>query len=51
MIRHYTNRLLDMIDEGLLSNEAVVIMCVKAMSEDDVHWMMQANELLLDEEE
>jgi len=45
MTRKYTNKILEMIDDGLLSNEHVVMMCMKAMSEDDVKWMFHANEL------
>jgi len=39
-----TNRLLQMIDEGLPADQAV-LMCVKYMSEDDVADMMDCNEL------
>jgi hypothetical protein len=46
MTRHYTNRLLEMMDEGLLSAETVATMAVSFMSEDDVRQMMEANELL-----
>jgi len=45
MTREYTDRLIEMIDNGCLDAYNVVIMCVKAMSEDDVKWMMNANEL------
>ena len=45
MTRKYTNKILEMIDDGLLSNEHVVMMCMKAMSEDDVKWMFHSNEL------
>jgi hypothetical protein len=43
--RKHTNRLLEMIDEGVLDPANVVTMCVKWMSEDDVEGMMDANEL------
>ena len=43
--RQHTNRLLDMIDQGVLDPANVVTMCVKWMSEDDVEGMMDANEL------
>ena len=46
MTRHYTNRLLEMMDEGLLSAETVATMAIAFMSEDDVREMMEANELL-----
>ncbi len=45
MARQETNRLLEMIDEGVLDPKAVVTMCVKYMSEDDVADMMDCNEL------
>tara|TARA_R100000808_G_scaffold5051_8_gene15651 strand:+ start:2893 stop:3051 length:159 start_codon:yes stop_codon:yes gene_type:complete len=51
MSRKYTNKLYDMIDEGLISNEYVVICCLKYMSENDVQDMMECNELIYDEEE
>jgi uncharacterized membrane protein YjgN (DUF898 family) len=43
--RKYTNKLLTMIDDGLLSPMAVVNMAMSYMSESDVHDMMDANEL------
>ena len=44
-VRKNTNRLLEMVEEGLLDPVEVVRMCVKWMSEDDVAEMMKANEL------
>jgi len=46
MSRHFTNRLLEMIDDGLLDPMMVVTMATAWMSEDDVREMMEANELL-----
>lgn len=46
MAREYTNKLYDMIDEGLISEDFVITMCLKYMSEDDVKDMMECNELL-----
>jgi hypothetical protein len=46
MTRHFTNRLLEMIDDGLLDPMMVVTMATAWMSEDDVREMMEANELL-----
>lgn len=51
MTREYTNRLIDMIDEGLLSREYVIIACLKYMGEDEVKEMMRMNEIAGDEEE
>ena len=46
MSREITNRILEDIDEGILSAEQVVIACLKYMSEDDVRDMAECNELL-----
>jgi hypothetical protein len=51
MTREYTNKLLEMIEEGLLDRDMVIMACVKYMSEDDVKDMMHCNEMLLDEDE
>lgn len=51
MSRTYTNKLYDMVDEGVLNAETVMIACLKYMSEDDVKDMMQYNEFILDEDE
>ena len=45
MAREQTEKLLTMIEEGLIDPTAVVTMCVKYMSEDDVADMMDCNEL------
>lgn len=45
MARKQTEKLLTMIEEGVLNAEDVVTMCVKYMSEDDVADMMDSNEL------
>lgn len=34
--REATNRLLEMIEEGLLDRDSVIMSCVKYMSEDEV---------------
>lgn len=44
--RTFTNKLLEMISEGVISADTVLLMCVKWMSEDDVKDMMRANELI-----
>lgn len=52
MSRENTNKLLEMIEEGLVSEEYVITTCLKYMSEDDVKDMMEANEIpTVDEEE
>lgn len=45
-MRTQTNKLIDMMDEGLISAEAVAEMCLAYMSEDDVADMMRANDIL-----
>jgi len=51
MTRQYTNRLLEMIEEGLLDKDNVIMACVKYMSEDDVEDMMKCNEFLYEDED
>ena len=46
MTREYTSKLLDAIEQGLLSPQAVVEMALTYMSEDEVHDMMRVNDLL-----
>lgn len=46
MARQFTNKLYEMIENGLVSEEFVITMCLKYMSEDDVKDMMEANEIL-----
>lgn len=50
-IRKATNKLLEMVDNGLLNPMTVVTMCLKWMSEDDVEEMCTANEIYLEAEE
>jgi len=51
MAREYTSRLLDMIEDGLLDRDTVIMACVKYMSESDVQDMMESNEFILEEDE
>lgn len=51
MTREYTKKLLEMVEEGLLDRDTVIMACVKYMSEDDVKDMMFANEFVVEEEE
>lgn len=46
-VRKYTNILLEMVDEGLLDKDNVIMACVKYMSEDDVQDMMEHNEYVI----
>ena len=51
MNREVTNKVLGMVDEGWVPAEAVLKMCLKWMSEDEVAAMAKANELLVEDEE
>jgi hypothetical protein len=50
-MREYTNKLLEMVEEGLLDKDMVIMACVNYMSEDDVKGMMEANEMIEEEDE
>ena len=43
--RRVTNRLVELMDEGMLSPEQLALMCLGYMSEDDVADMAQQNDL------
>lgn len=51
MNREFTNKLWDMIDNGLLDKDTVITACLKYMSEDEVKDMMEMNEFIEEEEE
>jgi hypothetical protein len=46
-----TKTLIEMIDEGVITADKVVEMCLNYMSEADVQDMMEANDLWGDEDE
>ena len=46
MTRKYTTKLLEMMDEGMISAEAVAEMALAYMSEDDVKDMVRSNDLM-----
>ena len=50
-MRTQTTKLLEMMDEGLISATAIAEMALAYMSEDDVADMMRANDLLEDEDD
>jgi hypothetical protein len=50
-MRTQTNKLIDMMDQGLISAEAVAEMALAYMSEDDVKDMCRANDLLIGEDD
>ena len=41
----HRDKALELVEEGLVSAEHLLLCCLKAMSEDDVEWMLDANEL------
>ena len=49
-MREYTSKLIAMMDEGMISAEAVAEMALAYMSEDDVKDMCLANDLLIGED-
>lgn len=49
--RKVPNKLLDMVDEGMLDARTLALACLKYMSEDDVKDMARSNEFLEEEEE
>ena len=50
-MRTQTNRLLDMMADGVISAQAVAEMALSYMSEDDVADMMRSNDILEDEDD
>ena len=48
MCRETTNRLLEMVDDGILDARELALACLKYMSEDDVKDMAESNEFLPD---
>lgn len=51
MAREATTRILEMVDEGILDRDTVIMACLKYMSEDDVADMAHINEFWGNEEE
>ena len=51
MSREATNRILEMVEEGILDRDQVIMSCLKYMSEDDVADMAHANEFFYEEDE
>jgi len=49
--RKITNKLLEMVEEGVLDPQALAEACLQYMSEHDVADMAHVNELIFEEEE
>ena len=50
-VREATDKILDMVEQGILDKDMVIMACLKYMSEDDVADMAHCNEFFLNEEE
>ena len=50
-MRTQTTRLLEMMDEGLISAQAIAEMALAYMSEDEVADMMRSNDILEEEDD
>jgi len=50
-VRKATDKILEMVEEGILDKDTVIMSCLKYMSEDDVADMAHCNEFFLEEEE
>ena len=51
MSREYTNLALEMVEEGILDKDVVIMACLKYMSEAEVRDMAEANGFLPEDEE
>ena len=51
MPRQASNKILEMVDDGILDKDTVIMSCLKYMSEDDVADMAHSNEFFINEEE
>lgn len=51
MTRKITNKLMDMIEEGLVDRDIVIQACLCYMSEDEVADMCHVNEFILHQDE
>ena len=49
--REQTNKLIELAEAGMISWRDLAVMCLKWMSEDDVADMINANDLIIDEED
>jgi hypothetical protein len=49
--RQATERVLQLVEDGLLDRDTVIMACLKYMSEDDVADMAHANEFFYEDED
>ena len=50
-VRQATDKILEMVEEGILDKDMVIMSCLKYMSEDDVADMAHCNEFFLNEDD
>jgi|AntAceMinimDraft_1070359.scaffolds.fasta_scaffold56336_4 hypothetical protein len=50
-MRKQTSKLMDIMEDGMISAQAVADMCLAYMSEDDVADMMRDNDIIEEEDE
>ena len=50
-VRQATDKILEMVEEGILDKDMVIMACLKYMSEDDVADMAHCNEFFLNEDD
>ena len=50
-VRQATDKILEMVEEGILDRDTVIMSCLKYMSEDDVSDMAHSNEFFINEED
>ena len=51
MTRQATDKILEMVEQGILDKDTVIMSCLKYMSEDEVADMAHSNEFFINEEE
>ena len=51
MTRQATDKILEMVEQGILDKDTVIMSCLKYMSEDDVADMAHSNQFFINEEE
>ena len=49
-MREATNKILEMVEEGLIDKDYLILACLKYMSEDSVADMARINELTFEDE-
>jgi len=50
-VRKNTNRMLELVEEGMLDKDQVILACLSYMTDSEVKQMAELNEFFLDEEE